>query len=297
MPIYERRQRRVAALVGAERSLSISFAIVGVQKAGTSSLYSMLVKHPQVAGGPQKELRFFMEPRDWDDPDYSSYRRPARGRQTVAGDATPGYLFYPGALERIHGYDPGMRLLASFRDPIERAFSHWSMERRRNDDYPDLPEAIERYGADGLPEPPPADALPTPLLRGSPFARGLYGAQLERALALFPAEQWLLVEFRALLRDPDAVLDRATDLLGLPRFAAYPELPQRMAGPTTNPGPRPSVAAIEGLVRRYADDLALFARLSGLDISGWPTRQAAEGTLDVADLRDRLCDKLGLAPG
>ncbi|HEY3528649.1 MAG TPA: sulfotransferase [Nocardioides sp.] len=295
MPIYERRQRRLAALAEAERSLPISFAIVGVQKAGTSSLYSMLVKHRQVAGGPQKELRFFLEPRDWGQPDYSDYRRPARGPQSVAGDATPGYLFYPGAMERIHRYDPGMKLLASFRDPIERAFSHWSMERRRNESYPDLPEAIERYGSDELPGPVAADAGPTPLLRGSPFARGLYGAQLERALALFPAEQWLLVEFRALLRDPRAVLDRATDLLGLPRFASYPALPRRMAGPTTNPGPRPSVVAVEGLVRRYADDLSLFADLSGLDISAWPTRQAAEGQLAVPELRDRLCDRLGLS--
>jgi hypothetical protein len=294
MRIYQRRQRRLAALAEAEHTLPITFAIVGVQKAGTTSLYSMLVQHPNVASGPQKELRFFLEPRDWDDPDYHSYRRPAGPRQTVAGDATPGYLFYPGAMERIHRYDPGIKLLASFRDPIERAFSHWSMERRRNEKYPGLPEAIERYGADDLPGPAPADSRPTPLLRGSPFARGLYGAQLERAMALFPAEQWLLVEFGSLIREPHAVLDRATDLIGVPRFTSYPSLPQKMAGPTTNPGPRPSAGAVEGLVRRYADDLALFERLSGLDISGWPTRQAAAGTLDVAELRDRLCDKLGL---
>ncbi|HEY2880088.1 hypothetical protein [Nocardioides sp.] len=295
MGIHQRRQRRLALLAEAERTVPITFAIVGVQKAGTSSLYQMLTQHRMIVGGAHKELRFFIEPHDWDNPDYSTYRRPAwRRQQREAGDATPGYLFYPHAIERMHGYDPDLKLLASFRDPIERAFSHWAMERRRRDTYPDLPAAIEQYGADELPTSAHSDAVPTPLLRRSPFARGLYGAQLERAMAFFPAEQWLMVEFGSLIREPHAVLDRATDLLGVARFRDYPALVTRMAGSTTNPGPRPSAGAVEGLVRRYADDLALFERLSGLDISGWPTRQAAAGTLDVTELRDRLCDKLGL---
>ena len=181
------RKARLEALAVAPRSLPISFAIVGVQKAGTTSLYYMLDKHPQIASGPQKELRFFIEPQDWSHPDYSTYRRPVkRPRPIIAGDATPAYLFFPRAIERMHRYDPAMRLLASFRDPLERAFSAWSMERARRPRYPDLPEAIERWGGDELPSSYPADESPSRILRRSPFVRGLYGAQLERALALLP---------------------------------------------------------------------------------------------------------------
>ena len=223
MRIYQRRQRRLALLAEAERTVPITFAIVGVQKAGTSSLYQMLTQHRMIVAGAHKELRFFIEPHDWDNPDYSTYRRPAwRRQQREAGDATPGYLFYPHAIERMHGYDPDLKLLASFRDPIERAFSHWAMERRRRNTYPDLPDAIEQYGADELPTSAHSDAVPTPLLRRSPFARGLYGAQLERAMAFFPAEQWLMVEFGSLIREPHAVLDRATELLGVPRVPGLP---------------------------------------------------------------------------
>jgi hypothetical protein len=292
--IARRREQRLAALAVAKRSLPISFAIVGVQKAGTSSLYSMLVRHPDIAAGPQKELRFFMEPHDWDHPDYSSYRRPVTGPARIAGDATPGYLFYPGALERMHAYDPAMPLVACFRDPIERALSQWAMERARRNHYPDLPEAIERWGDDDLPASAPAGASPSPLLQASPFARGLYGAQLERAFPLYPRDRWLLVEFRRLLREPALVLDEATEHLGLPRFGSHPPLPHRMASSATNPGRRPSEAAFEHLVGRYADDLALFERLSGLDVSGWPTRQAADGELAISALRERLCTSLGL---
>ncbi|MDX6358646.1 MAG: hypothetical protein QOH37_1700 [Nocardioidaceae bacterium] len=295
MPAIEKRKaRRLAALERAESSVPITFAIVGVQKAATTSLYEMLVLHPQVVDGPQKEIRFFLESRDWARPDYSTYRRPVLRGGEVAGDATPAYLFWPGAMEHLHAYNPGLRLMASFRDPIERAFSHWAMERMRYEAaYPDLPEAIELYGEDALPDEAPTGA-PTWLLRRSLFSRGLYGAQLERALALFPPAQWELFEFRDIVSHYEASLDRATDLLGLERFATYPALDHRMATPTTNSGTSPGVAAIERLVRRYEDDLAVFERLSGVATDTWPTRQVIDGRLEVAELHARLCAKLGL---
>jgi hypothetical protein len=293
--IAKRRAKRLAALEAAGSSVPISFAIVGVQKAATTTLYQMLARHPRVVSGPQKELRFFLEARDWDDPDYTSYRRPmTKPGADLAGDATPAYLFWPGAMERMRAYNPDMRLMASFRDPIERAFSHWAMERSRHAGFPDLPDAIERYGHDPLPE-SVSDDRPGRALQRSPFARGLYGAQLDRALALFPAEQWLFYEFRELLADHELSLDKATDHLGIARFEGYPALDHRMATPTTNDGTAPGVAAVEALVERYADDLALFERLSDLDTGRWPTRQVLDGTLDVEAFHAKLCGKLGLA--
>ena len=128
--------------------LPISFAIVGVQKAATSTMHTMLVRHRHVARGTAKELHFFDDERlDWDDPDYSHYVVPrTKGRQRIAGDATPSYIWWPRALERMHRYNPEMRLIASFRDPIERAFSQWSMERKRRHSYPSFGESIEKFG-------------------------------------------------------------------------------------------------------------------------------------------------------
>ena len=78
--IARRRELRLAALATAERSLPIGFAIVGVQKAGTTSLYTMLTRHPAIVGGPQKELRFFLEPHDWSSPDYRTLPSPGEGQ-------------------------------------------------------------------------------------------------------------------------------------------------------------------------------------------------------------------------
>jgi hypothetical protein len=287
------RAKRLALLEKTETSVPITFAIVGVQKAATTTLSNLLGRHPRVVNGPQKELRFFIEDRNWSDPDYDTYRRPAINGEDVAGDATPAYLIWPHALERMRAYDPAMRLMASFRDPIERAFSQWAMERARHRRYPDLPQAIELYADDPLPD-DPVPGRPGRQLQRTLFARGLYGEQLERALPLFPRDQWLFFEFRDLLADHTRHLDRATDFLGLDRFAHYPRLRKSMAMPKANPGTRPSVAAVEHLVGRYAADLPVFERLSGISTASWPTRQVIDGRLEVEALHARLCERLRL---
>ncbi len=295
--VQRRRDKRLRALARIDRHLPISFSIVGVQKAATSTFYKMLVKHPQVAGGPEKEMRFFMmEQLDWQDPDYGDYVRPVKSDAvTMAGDATPEYLFWPGALERMHRYNPDMRLMATFRDPIERAFSQWSMQRERDADFPDVPDAIHELAAPTVPDRIPEGLSPYELRRRSIFTRGLYGQQVRRGLEIFPREQWLFLDFRDIHKEHVATLDRVTDFLDLARFSEYPELLHRNQTPSHHTGASPSVADISGLVDLYADDLRLFSELTGIDVSGWSTSRVLSGDLPVAEFTASLCRKIGLA--
>jgi hypothetical protein len=258
----------------------------------------MLIKHPRVAAGPEKEMRFFMmEELDWDDPDYSDYLRPApRPRAQIAGDATPEYLFWPRALERMHRYNPGMRLMATFRDPIERAFSQWSMQRDRDPGFPDLPTAIRDWAVPTVPTTIPDGLSPYELRRQSLFTRGLYGQQLRRGLEIFPRDQWLPIDFRDIHKRHVETLDRVTDFLEIPRFRKYPELIHRNATPTDHEGAAPSVDDVRRLVDLYAEDLQEFQRLSGVDVSGWSTSRVLSGDLPVEELTATLGRKLGLTP-
>ncbi len=294
--IQARRAQRLEALGKAERALAVNFSIVGVQKAATSSLYRMLVKHPSVAGGPEKEMRFFIdEDQDWSAPDYADYARPANNPAlTLAGDATPAYFFWPHALERMRRYDPTMRLMVSLRDPIERAFSQWSMERYWDPSFPDLPDAIERFAGDELPDGVPGDMKPARLRKQSLFTRGLYGQQLRRGLVHFPREQWLVLDFRAVFSRPEETLDQVTDFLGIDRFADYPPVLHRNQTPTDHTGAAPTVEHVARLVERYAADLAELRELSGLDVSGWSTSRVLAGDLTVEELTTKLVTKLGL---
>jgi hypothetical protein len=280
----------------AER-LPISFAIVGAQKAATSTMHTMLVRHRHIARTRAKELHFFDDERlDWSAPDYSSYAAErATPEQRIAGDATPSYLLWPDALQRMHRYNPSMRLVASFRDPIERAFSQWSMERKRLEDWPTFSVAIDRFGDLSLLDGFPAGKTSREVRRTTMVARGLYGRQLERGLAVFPRDQWLLVSFRSFVTSPESVLDALADHLGIGPWNRYPKL-RTNPTPRDQVGPAPSAADMERLVEVYADDLVLFSRLSGIDVSEWPTTRIAAGALAPGDLAAELARKVGLVP-
>lgn len=279
------------------RYLPHSFAIVGVQKAATSTLYGMLVRHRAISGAGTKEKHFFNDERmDWSSPNYGWYRtRAKRPGHTTAGDATPAYLYWPQALERMHAYNADMKLIGSFRDPIERAFSHWSLERGRTPQLPDFDTIVSKFRPEKIPDGfPPGGGGRRRFKRGSIVGRGLYGQQLRRGYSVFPREQWLCVEFRSVFGDPEGTLDRVTDFLELPRFEKYPGVGHKNATAANHEGVPPTGEGIADLARFYADDLAEFAELSGVDTSGWSTVRILAGDLDPAELADKLGRRAGL---
>ena len=275
----------------AERRLD--YCIAGSQKAATSTLSNMLVQHRLVQRMPRKELHWFDdESRDWAGRDYRGLEVPARstknGRPLLAGDATPLYLWWPQALERLHAYNPGIRLIALVRDPIERLFSHWVMNLDR---WPavadDWPAFISRRAPDGLDDRVPDHNLPGYRMK-SGVVRGYYGAQIDRALSIFAPDQLRVLEFRAFLADHEAAVNDITDHLGLPRFRSVPKLPHAMRGASQVVGTAPTAADVASLAERYADDLDLLVGRTGLEIEHWPTRQVLTGRLTAADFAAKL---------
>ena len=274
----------------------INVAIVGTQKAGTSSLFDLLRKHPEVCPGPRKEWHFFDdEKRSWDDPDYSGYGASARStEQRIAIDGTPSYMFWPRSLERMRAYRPDMRLIASLRDPIDRAFSHWAMYFGRLRSFPTFSELAQGPSREALLHRIPDGWNHLRMRRWSMVPRGLYGAQLRRGLDLFAREQWLFLDFHEFVSNHRVALDRTTQFLDLASFTREPRLRVIQATRSDLVAPSPTASDIERLAGFYAADLDLLARLSGLDVNGWPTQQVLDGRLAASDLADQLASKAGL---
>ncbi len=243
----------------------LGFLIAGVQKGGTTALYEQLKQGGSVSLSDTKELHFFDdEAMDWAAPDYAAYEAhfaPFDGRPR--GEATPIYSYWPQSLERIAAYNPAMRLILIFRDPVERAFSHWRMEVERGFDDVSFSWAI-RDGRRRV-----ADAPEGHHRVFSYVERGFYGAELDRALDLFPREQMLLLRSEDLKSDAAAVIARIGRFLGI-------EAPQAPISPIrANVGKLPRSESIllpddaAFLANLYRSDLAHFAEVSGLDVSGW----------------------------
>ena len=205
------------------------FVIIGAQRAGTTSLYNYLIRHPDIAGARlAKEVHFFdlqyERGEDWYRrffPTGSSRGRHIRrtGRQLVVGEASPYYLFHPLAPGRAAGLLAQARLIAMLRDPVERAFSHWRHEVRLGYETLGFAEAIARE--------PERTAGETTRLRDEPgyrsfshqhhtyVARGEYADQLRAWLERFPRESLLVVESEEFFERPKEVLRGAHAFLGV----------------------------------------------------------------------------------
>lgn len=275
--------------------MRFGFLIAGSQKAGTSSLSWVLNRHPQVQRAPLKEMHFFdVERRGWPDADYTEYEVvPDDPGRRIVGDATPLYLWWPQALERIQRYNPDMLFIVLFRDPIERLFSQWKMVVNRwPDNAPTWRGFLTRFAPEGLEDRIPEGTNPSTYRMQSGIVRGYYGAQLERGFEMFGRDRFHLLEFRAFVDRPEPAVDAITDFLGLDRFVRQPQLPHALPGKPAASDIVPTGSDITALVERYRADFALFKRLSGLDVAHWPIQRLIDGRLDPAELADRFAAKL-----
>jgi hypothetical protein len=114
------------------------FFIVGVAKAGTTSLYEWLNRHPQIMMSPVKEPHFFsadcFEPPPGavtSLPEYLKLFESKRG-VLVRGEASASYFSHATTVgPRIAELVPRARIIVVLRDPVERAFSDYLMYCRQ----------------------------------------------------------------------------------------------------------------------------------------------------------------------
>lgn len=123
------RRRKFRTLTAPLRKLP-DFVVIGAAKSGTTSLYDLITKHPDVAPAHVKEPAHFSAV---DMPGTVHYRAnfPAcTGR--LAGEASTGYFARPDVPGRMKRVIPGAKLIAVLRNPVDRAHSHYHFARRRN---------------------------------------------------------------------------------------------------------------------------------------------------------------------
>lgn len=232
------------------------FLLIGTQRGGTTSLYSWLCSHPGVSSSRRREIHYFANAYDRGARWYQSQfplRRPGR----VTGENTPYLLFHPLAPQRVHQDLPETtRFLVLLRDPVQRAVSHYWLERRIGNETEPLDAAIE-LEAERL-------AGETARVERGEFsfthrhfsyqARGDYAEQLERWFAQVGRERILVVESERLFAD-EATTAEILRWLGLPpRSVPFPALNEaRRAEPESDAVLRRLQARFEGPNERLFD--------------------------------------------
>jgi len=126
------------------RRMTPDFLIIGAQKGGTSSLFYYLKFHPEIIRPIKKEIHFYnihyQKGLKW----YQAHF-PLKSESHITGEASPDYIFHPLSAQRIKALNPEMKIIVLLRNPIQRAYSAFQMNKRMGIDPRDNFEEAVQY--------------------------------------------------------------------------------------------------------------------------------------------------------
>tara|TARA_Y100000590_G_scaffold468919_1_gene653830 strand:+ start:1100 stop:1984 length:885 start_codon:yes stop_codon:yes gene_type:complete len=106
-----------------------SFFVIGMQKAGTSTLHSLLKQDKRFSLPYRKETHFFStnfnKGIDWYIKHFDN------NNNSIKGEIDPSYIFFPNALKNIKKYIVNPKFIIIMRRPLDRAYSHYLMSKAR----------------------------------------------------------------------------------------------------------------------------------------------------------------------
>lgn len=252
--------RRLNALRRGERELPTYF-VVGVKRAGTTSLDEYVVDHPLVLRGMVEKGCRYYDVNYGRGPAWFRTHLPLRadldrmeqrlGARPIFGESSPYYCFHPEAPARIAADVPDARLVLVLRDPVQRAWSHYRYEVARGFETlapgPALAAEAERLAQTD-------DAARWFAHRHHSYAgRSRYAEQLRRLREHFTDEQVLVVQSEHLFTSPEETMARVFAHLGLPPheqggYRAHKALTQEAV-------PDEFAATVRGAIAEDLDDL------------------------------------------
>jgi Sulfotransferase domain len=241
----------------------LDFIVAGAQKSGTTALHYFLSKNSDIILPGRQELHFFDdEPLFSHQPvDYQHLHDHFQkiGGDKISGECTPNYLYWPTAMERICRYNPKIKLIILLRNPIDRAFAHWNMQRFKEREPLDFLDALKEE-ANRTAEP-----LSIQARRFSYVARGYYSEQLDRVFKFFPKEQVKIVKFEEFRNQKQRTLDSIFHFLKVKPLEAIRDKDRNVV---------PYERAMTDEERNYLDGIygptvARLEQMLGWDCSDW----------------------------
>ena len=176
-----------------------TFVVIGAMKSGTTSMARALRAHPEVFLAKVKEVRFFTRHYDLGTDWYRAHFAGADGAVAV-GEATPSYLADPAVPARMADDIPEARLVAMLRNPVDRAYSHYWMNRALGGEKRGFSDAVEAESRG----------------EGSPYlGMGRYREQLERFSSRFGRDRLLVLVFEDFARDPGPPFSEVCRFVGI----------------------------------------------------------------------------------
>lgn len=176
-------------------------------------MFRYLLQHPKIVSGVRKEVHYFDRSYNRGELWYRAHFPLSllRARDSILGEATPQYSFYPHAAQRIRELLPDVKLIFMLRDPVRRALSHYAHARRAGIEPLAFKDAIaseaERTEADWQRMVEDPSFFSRDVMQYSYARRGLYADQLNRVLEVFPRERVMVISSEDMFDQPGVVVN------------------------------------------------------------------------------------------
>lgn len=280
--------------------MKVSFLIGGTEPAGTNQLAHLLGRHPEVCMpvALQPEPNFFSKDAEYvQGSAYYEARYFAHCRdQRCVGEKSGRYLWHPHAAQRIHAYNPDMRMIFILRAPADRAYSNYRFNCLNGIEPLSFDRALgaEARRCSGMRD----DAFWKDIQPYAYFDKGLYARQLGRYLEHFAADRIHVLTNEALRDDAMGAVRRVLAFLGL-SSTDYRDAEDAPAYTSFHVRSR----RIQRLIRRTRRPLlerAIMAKRSGVRPTmaerlvqmNFTAKRTAPDAGVVARLNDRYADEL-----
>jgi hypothetical protein len=185
----------------------IDFMIAGAQKAGTTSMLHYLGEHPDAASHPQKEFAYFLDPIEYEQGYNSAFRKyysiaDVTSKYSIIAKSATLYA-NEDAIKRLYDHNPACKILLILRNPSERAYSSYLMERNHGSIHYEFNQIL-------------------PLLQKKTgweyevfINYGLYEKHLSKIYKYFPKEQVQIVLFEEVKENASTICQTIFSTLGL----------------------------------------------------------------------------------
>lgn len=182
-----------------------NFFIIGVSKAGTTSLYNYLNETENVFLIPKGKIHYFFPEEfnnDSNKEEYLSLVKNVKHEKAIGEYA--GYLEIMESPKLIKETIPDAKIIISLRDPVERAFSHYLGTLRSHNETLSFDKAFEEFMN-------PANVESNFYKR---YIKGsLYHEKLKRLLDIFGEENVLIIIFEEFIKEPKKEFKKVIEFL------------------------------------------------------------------------------------
>lgn len=223
--------RNYISMIGSTHTLP-DFILCGAPRCGTTSIYEGLLEHPNIFSAKIKEIHFF-DGNYHRGENWYRYHFPSKlkklinkrifKKKFVTGEATPFYLIHPHAPHRVKRISSKVKLLVILRNPIDRAYSHFSSAVSNGKEELSFEDAIKEeknrvWGEmEKMKDNDDYDSSEI-YYRKAYFLQGLYYNDLSRWMEIFPRKQFLIISSEEFFKDSTQNFNKIYKFLELSQF-------------------------------------------------------------------------------